>query len=119
MESVLCIPRIDINTTNKYILNSLYKLKWGGIFILNEIPLRNDPMQKRILIKVKWNSNTDIKSRIENGDTVNIVHDIDSPWFWKIMRATSDTRLKDACIQSNSNRNQVISSRTIAPPLRV
>ena len=106
MESILCIPRIDTNTTNQYIYRSLRKLNWGHISILNEIPLRNDPTQKRVMVKVKWNHDTDIKSKIDNGETIKFVHDINSPWFWKIMRASTDSRNKncgfiDACIQSS------------------
>ena len=87
MESILCIPRIDVRTPNKYIFQSLCKLNWGKISILNEIPLRNDPTQKRILIKVKWNSDTEttMKTKLDNGDIIKLVHDINSPWFWKIM----------------------------------
>ena len=87
MESILCIPRIDVRTSSKYILQSLCKLNWGKISILNEIPLRNDPTQKRILIKVKWNPDTEttMKTKLDKGDVINLVHDINSPWFWKIM----------------------------------
>ncbi len=103
METTLCIPRVDINTTKQYILASLCKLKWGRISIVNEIPLRNDPTQKRILIKVRWSSPNDseVKSKIDNGDTVKFVHDINSPWFWKIVRASSKPPITDACIQSS------------------
>ena len=97
METILCIPRMDVRTSSKYIFQSLCKLNWGKISILNEIPLRNDPTQKRILIKVKWNpeieteieteteTKTKTKTKLDNGDIINLVHDINSPWFWKIM----------------------------------
>jgi hypothetical protein len=103
METTLCIPRVDINTTKQYIFASLCKLKWGRISIVNEIPLRNDPTQKRIMIKVRWTSpiESEVKSKIDNGDTVKFVHDINSPWFWKIVRAVDKSPTTDACIQSN------------------
>lgn len=90
MESILCIPRMDNTTQKQYILNTLYKLKWGHISIVNEIPLRNEPNQKRILIRVKWDEcSDDIRSRIQSGDSIKLVHDINSPWFWKIVLGKS------------------------------
>lgn len=88
MESTLCIPRIDINTSKQYIFTTMCKLRWGHISILNEIPLRNDQTQKRVIIRVKWNAtvDTETKDRLNDGDTLKLVHDINSPWFWRIMR---------------------------------
>jgi hypothetical protein len=86
MESILCIPRMDVITSKQYILSTFYKLKWGHISLVNEIPLRNDPTHKRILIRVKWDDcSHDIRSRIHDGGSIKLVHDINSPWFWKIM----------------------------------
>lgn len=90
MESILCIPRMDNTTHKQYILNILYKLNWGHVSIINEIPLRNEPNYKRILIRVKWDEcSYDIRSRIYNGDSIKLVHDINSPWFWKIVLGKS------------------------------
>jgi hypothetical protein len=83
---MLCIPRMDTTTQKQYILNTLYKLKWGHISIVNEIPLRNEPNHKRILIRVKWDEcMDDIRKRIHDGNSIKLVHDINSPWFWKIV----------------------------------
>ena len=89
MESILCIPRLDARTPNQYIFKSLCKLKWGHISILNEIPLRNDPTQKRVLIKVRWNKENSVQDKIDSGSVIKLVHDINSPWFWKIMLVKS------------------------------
>ena len=90
MESILCIPRMDLTIQRKYIQNTLYKLKWGHISIINEIPLRNEPDQKRILVRIKWDECAgDIRSRVNNGDSIKLVHDINSPWFWKIVLGKS------------------------------
>ncbi len=90
MESILCIPRMEITTPKQYVFSTLCKLNWGHISILNEIPLRNEPMQKRILIKVRWDSTSeDVRTRIQNGDSVKLVHDINSPLFWKIVLGKS------------------------------
>jgi len=90
MESILCIPRMDINTPNRYIFSTLCKLKWGHISILKEVPLRNEPNQKRILIKVRWDpTSEDMRTRIQNGESVKLVHDINSPCFWKVVLGKS------------------------------
>jgi hypothetical protein len=90
MESILCIPRMEMTTPKQYIFTTLCKLNWGHISILNEIPLRNEPTQKRILIRVKWDPNaSEYKSRILKGDSVKLVHNINSPWFWKIVLGKS------------------------------
>ena len=83
---------MEITTPKQYVFSTLCKLNWGHISILNEIPLRNEPMQKRILIKVRWDSTSiseDVRTRIQNGDSVKLVHDINSPWFWKIVLGKS------------------------------
>ena len=90
METILCIPRMEIATPKQYILSTLCKLNWGNISIMNEIPLRNEPNHKRIMIKVKWDlSSSDIKTRIQDGNSIKLVHDINSPWFWKIVQGKS------------------------------
>ena len=85
MESILCIPRMELSTPKNYIFQTLCRLKWGRILHINEIPLRNDPTQKRIIIKIKWNSSSEYKERINNGDSIKLVHDENSPWFWKVV----------------------------------
>jgi hypothetical protein len=94
MESILCIPRMESNTPKQYIFSTLCKLNWGQISIINEIPLRNEPTHKRILIKVKWDTSKspdviEYRTRITKGDSVKLVHNINSPWFWKIVLGKS------------------------------
>ena len=85
MESTLCIPRMDMMTPKNHIQTTLCKLNWGKIMYITEIPLRNDPTQKRILIRIKWNMSNEYKDRIINGDCIKLVHSENSPWFWKIV----------------------------------
>ena len=85
MESTLCIPRVGISTPKNYIQNTVNKLNWGRIIYINEIPLRNDPSQKRILIRIKWNASNEYKDRLDNGDSIKLVQMDNSPWFWKIV----------------------------------
>jgi len=85
MESTLCIPRMDLTTPKNYIQQTLYKLNWGKILYINEIPLRNDPTQKRVLIRIKWTEHNQYKDQIDKGDSIKLVHSDKSPWFWKIV----------------------------------
>ena len=82
---MLCIPRMELSTPRNYIFQTLCKLKWGKIIKINEIPLRNDPTQKRILIKIRWNQSNEYESRINNGDIIKLIHNENSPWFWKVV----------------------------------
>ena len=88
METILCIPRMPTTLSKSYVFQSLCRLKWGHISIVNEIPLRNDPTQKRVLFRVRWGANEnarEYRDKIQNGDDIKMVHDITSPYFWKIV----------------------------------
>jgi hypothetical protein len=88
METILCIPRMPTTLSKSYVFQSLCRLKWGHITILNEIPLRNDPTQKRVLFRIRWSFNenaVEYKKKIQNGDDIKMVHDMTSPYFWKIV----------------------------------
>ena len=82
----LCIPRIKSNTTKEYIKKKLCNLQFfGKIEKIIEIPLKNDPTYKRILIKIIWNTNEPSKNfqeRLRNTGSINYVYDF--PWYWKI-----------------------------------
>ena len=56
MISSICIPRLESNISKDYIFQTLQKLKVGYIKHIAEIPLRNDPTHKRIIIKIEWNT---------------------------------------------------------------
>ena len=95
MEMILCIPRMPANITKSYIFQSLCRLKWGHISIMNEIPLRNDPTQKRVLFRVRWGGSgnaEEYKKKIQNGNDIKVVHDITSPYFWKILANREPTK---------------------------
>jgi len=86
----LCIPRIDSNVTKEYIMNSLHKMNIGQIEKITELPLKNNPAYKRILICVKWNDDAndsmmEIKNRLLNNETIKLVHNM--PWYWKMVIA--------------------------------
>jgi len=86
-EPVLCIPRIESSIHKTFVFKKLCELKWGFIEKITEIPLKNDPTQKRIIIKIKWNKEEEIqeiKEKIRTGESIKLVYDKFLPWFWKI-----------------------------------
>jgi hypothetical protein len=90
METLLCIPRMDASVPKQYILNTLYKLNWGYVSLINEIPLRNEPSHKRIMWRVRWNDTSrEYRERIQDGECLKLVHDMKSPYFWKIVISKS------------------------------
>jgi hypothetical protein len=85
----LCIPRIEASITKDYIFNVFSKLKIGYIEKIIEIPLKNDPKHKRIIIKIIWSEinpkSIEIQNRLTNQETIKVVHNM--PWYWKIVAA--------------------------------
>ena len=84
--SSICIPRIETSITKEYIFKTLIDLKIGYIQRISEIPLRNDPTHKRIIINIQWNNSAHnaiyIQKHLTESGSVKIVHDM--PWYWKI-----------------------------------
>jgi hypothetical protein len=81
----LCIPRIENTIQREFIFKKLCLLNIGYIQKLTEIPLKNNPNYKRILIKIKWNTSQktlDLKQKLIAGQTIKFVYQM--PWFWKI-----------------------------------
>jgi hypothetical protein len=86
MISSICIPRLESNISKDYIFQTLQKLKVGYIKHIAEIPLRNDPTHKRIIIKIEWNTaqkSIDFQQKLANIGSVKLVHNM--PWYWKIV----------------------------------
>jgi len=83
----LCIPRISINISKDTIFKTFCSLKLGYIERISEIPLKSNPLFKRIIIRIKSNPSTNqakcIHQRILNSEPVFIVYDM--PWYWKIV----------------------------------
>lgn len=93
--SSICIPRIDTNIPKDYIINKLCNLQIGTIQKFTEIPLKNDPTHKRILITIVWNKKNqkalNIQNTLETHGSIKLVHDM--PWYWKIVPAYSSTNM--------------------------
>ena len=87
--SSICIPRLDTNVQREYICNKITSMNVGTIDRIYEIPLRNDASHKRVIITLKWNTQSEMakyvqKTLLEKG-SVKLVHDM--PWYWKICPA--------------------------------
>ena len=87
--SSICIPRVDTNIKRRYIYDIINKLQIGDIENINEIPLRNDPHHKRVIITMKWDVTSDLtkymQDKFDEIGSVKVVHD--TPWYWKICPA--------------------------------
>ena len=85
--SSICIPRINSSVSKDYIYKTLCELKIGNIEKIIEIPLRNDPTHKRIIINLTWNKlnikANNIKKTLETMGSIKVVYDM--PWYWKIV----------------------------------
>jgi hypothetical protein len=81
----LCIPRIESTIKREFIFKKLCMLKIGYIQKMTEIPLKNNPNFKRILVRIQWNDSekaNKFKEILNQVGSVNFVYDM--PWFWKI-----------------------------------
>lgn len=89
-ELSLCIPRIPTDTAKEYVYDTINGLSIGRIQRLTEIPLKNDPSQKRVLLKIKYDERSDtkcIQKQLLQRGSIKLVHDM--PWYWKIYLANN------------------------------
>jgi hypothetical protein len=84
--SSICIPRIESSISKEFIYKTFCNLKIGIIERITEIPLRNDPTHKRVIIKLLWNktvSSINIQKTLSNMGSIKLVYNM--PWYWKIV----------------------------------
>jgi len=79
----ICIPRIFDNSITKNTIYTVFnKYKWGPISRIDIVSKNNNT---RAFIHFKYwfdnQKNLDIKEKLLNGESINIIYD--SPWFWK------------------------------------
>mgnify|MGYP000557006012 CR=1 FL=1 len=94
----LCIPRISSTISKEFVYNTLKGIKMGYIQKLTEIPLKNDPTQKRIMIKICYNEKEDphqIRKQLDEFGSIKLVYDM--PWYWKIVVANNPHRYENSC----------------------
>lgn len=81
-----CIPRISVNTNKQFILNKFKNLELGDFIIrFIEIPLKNDPSYKKILIKMSYKNQLlleNVKNYFSKNGYIKFVYQM--PWYWKI-----------------------------------
>jgi len=87
MISSICIPRIELSVSKEYVQKILSEMRIGSIKQIIEIPLRNEPTFKRIIIKLEWNnymqSSVNIQKQLADRGSIRLVHNM--PWYWKIV----------------------------------
>ena len=81
---VICIPRVNAGITKQYIFGIFCELKVGFVEKVSEIPVRNDPSQKCILIQLKWNTSERAKyicGRLDEGKNIKVMYSEPSYWI--------------------------------------
>lgn len=79
----ICIPRMDVNVSKKYIFNVFRNMKVGYIENIVEVPVKSDSQFKRVFIKIKWNKSAMsnyINERFNSNQNIKVVHAL--PWYW-------------------------------------
>lgn len=83
----ICIPRMENNISKDYIYQIFKKLDIGKIINIQETPLYNDTEFKKVMLRVKWNTQipkiSNIMDQLNNGKSIKLVHS--EPWYWKIV----------------------------------
>ena len=66
-------------------MNVFQNLNIGVIEGIIEIPFKDSPKYKRIIVRVNWNdsdTSTFFLDRFQQGKNIKLVYDQNSPWFW-------------------------------------
>ena len=88
-KSDLCIPKINSNVSKQFIVDTLQKANLGQLERFTELPLKHNPLYKRILFTVKWEvdkpKTIQYKKMIENNQTLKLVPNRNDPQFWIIV----------------------------------
>lgn len=86
--SDLCIPKMNTNIPKQKIIETLLNTKIGKIERLTEIPLKQNPLYKRILFTITWDSNNPLvkcwQQRIIKKQTLKLVPNKRDPQYWLI-----------------------------------
>jgi hypothetical protein len=89
--TIMCIPRIDTTIPSQYIQSCFENKNIGHIERIIELPHKNNPTQKRIILHVTLQETSEnakiIKERFSQKQDVKLVHNF--PWFWKIVEANN------------------------------
>jgi hypothetical protein len=74
----ICIPKLEISAQENIVRMGINKTNIGEILSYKEIPWKNDPSHKRVLMYMRFNPGHDqystIKERLESGNAVHVVN---------------------------------------------
>ena len=80
----LCIPKVHTSISSTFIKSKLSQCNFGTIKQYTELPWKNDPTQKRILIRVDWNKtltySTLWQEQLRQGNPLRIVYQFPNEW---------------------------------------
>ena len=93
----ICIPKVDTNITKQEIFDKIRALRVGFIEKIIEIPLKNDEMSKRVIVKFKTWVESDLSNKIlcrfEENKDIKIVYN--DPWYWVAYQMKQKTQVID------------------------
>ena len=85
----LCIPKINSNVSKQFIVDTLQKANLGELERFTELPLKQNPLYKRILFTIKWEidkpKTIQYKEILEKKQTLKLVPDRNDSQFWIIV----------------------------------
>lgn len=91
LKSDLCIPKININIKKKYIMEKIEKANIGAITRMTELPLKQNPLYKRILFTMIWNQENqkvaNLVMRVESNQNLKLVPVKSEPCYWIITKS--------------------------------
>jgi len=93
-KTVLCIPRVFSNITEKQIRTIFQSLNLGRIEKIDVVRKKTEIVRKntiqgdnynRVFIHLIWNNTEEAakcRERLTNGNDIKVIYD--QPWFWKV-----------------------------------
>lgn len=94
--SDLCIPKMNINIPKTYVVEILSKADLGKIERMTELPLKQNPLYKRVLFTITWNVNNPKveywKTRIMKQQPLKLIPTKTIPYYWIITASCCPTK---------------------------
>lgn len=89
--TLLCIPKMETYIQTDFIKKTFEKINIGNIIRIIELPHKNNPKYKRVIIHVNLNEKSEntkiILDRFLVKKDVKIFYNM--PWYWKIVEASN------------------------------
>ena len=89
--TLLCIPKMEIYIQTDFIRKTIEEKNIGNITRIIELPHKNNPKYKRVIIHVYLDENLQnskiILDRFSIKKDVKIIYNF--PWYWKIVEASN------------------------------